>query len=96
MRWTLLASISVVALLLLNFFPHAGRPHFRYTGSDPSIRVVNLGWPLATAIYGSRSDLHVGPLARIGWPLQIVAFAAVGFATVRRTARTRSLAHQQK
>jgi hypothetical protein len=51
---------------------------------------------MATAIYDSRSGLHVGPLARIGWPLQIVAFAAVGFATVRRTARTRSLAHQQK
>jgi hypothetical protein len=96
MRWTLLASISAVALPLSNFFPHAGRPHFQYIGSDPNIGVVNLGWPLATGIYDSRSELHVGPLARVGWPLQIVAFVAVGFATVRRTVRTRSLAHQQK
>jgi hypothetical protein len=51
----------VLACLLLDVLPRFGPPEFRYTGSDPTVPVWNLGWPLALTIYDARSGLHVGP-----------------------------------
>ncbi len=59
-----LASVGIL-LLVFSLFPTFGAPHFRYTGSDPSHHVWNLGWPLATCMFDPQSPPYffVGPLA---------------------------------
>ncbi len=62
-RWApFLATYGLISLAA-DLFPTFGPPHFRYTGSDPAVHVWNLGWPVATAIYDSRSGIHVEPFA---------------------------------
>jgi hypothetical protein len=69
-RWSVLAALFVVVCLILDFFPYHGPPNFRFNGSDPSFEVWNLGWPLAMAIYDSRSGFHVGPVTIFVLPCQ--------------------------
>ena len=70
-RLTRLQMIALFCLIgcaiLLAFMPHAGAPHFRYSGSDPAHHVWNLGWPLATCIYDPATSpyLFVGPFAAV-------------------------------
>lgn len=92
MRWKIAAVLFVVACLLLNLFPTFGRPQFRYTGSDPSKHVWNLGWPSATAIYDHQSGLHVGPMAYVLVPVQCVVLvvSVVAIRLVRGKLRVRS------
>jgi hypothetical protein len=75
---------------ILGFFPTHGAPHFRYTGSDPSFPVWNLGWPIATMICDPRTGLHVGPFAYALFPMMILlGVVGIGFAVlVRRYQRT--------
>jgi hypothetical protein len=76
MRFRAVGILLIGACLLVDFFPRFGPPDFRYTGSDPATHVWNLGWPLATAIYDQRSGMHVGPLAYVLVPIEIVVLAA--------------------
>lgn len=48
-----LAFFAFLMLLfgIIDFFPWHGPPAFRYTGSDPSHHVWNLGWPIPWIIY---------------------------------------------
>jgi|GEM_PF-3146864 len=48
---------------MIDFLPHFGAPHFRYTGSDPALPVWNIGWPLALFVFDPRNGFHVGPIA---------------------------------
>ncbi len=57
-RW----AVCLVILAVIDLFPTFGPPSFRYTGGDLSVHVWNLGWPLPTMIYDSRSGLHSHPL----------------------------------
>jgi len=87
-----LVALFVAACLVADLFPWRGPPDFRYTGSDPTISVWNLGWPLATAIYDSRNGFHVGPWAYIAGAAQLSLFAIIGLALaairlLRRNAR---------
>ena len=76
-RWTLVCALYLCICLVIDFCPSFGAPYFRYTGSDPSVHVWNLGWPLALAIYDSKSGLHVGPFAFIVIGLQAFLFSVV-------------------
>ena len=49
----------------------------RYSGSDPTTMVWNLGWPLALAIYDPRSGLHMGPSVYLVPPAQLLILAVV-------------------
>ena len=73
--WTILLAVYITVCIVLNFYPTYGRPHFRYTGSDPSIAVWNIGWPLAIMIYDSNSGIHVGPFAYVLFPLELIILA---------------------
>lgn len=77
----------VAVCLAIDLLPRYGPPEFRYTGSDPTTMVWNLGWPLALAIYDPRSGLHMGPCVYLVPPAQLlilvvarVLVAAVGWA----------------
>lgn len=77
--------------LFVNLFPAYGPPNFRYTGSDPSVHVWNLGWPLATAIYDPRSGFHYAPEAFFLVAYEImVLFVGVFFAVLRVLQRSRT------
>ncbi len=83
--WKVAAVAFVLACLVVDFLPHHGVPHFRYTGSDPAYQVWNLGWPLALFIYNPRSGIHVGPFAYVVLPLQLfVAAVILGVMALRR------------
>jgi hypothetical protein len=73
----LVAAAFVMVCLGVNFLPHHGPPHFRYTGSDPAREVWNLGWPLALFIYDPPTGFQVGPFAYVVLPFQMFVFAAV-------------------
>lgn len=66
----------VAACLVMDLWPRFGPPEFRYTDSDLSVPVWNLGWPLALAVYDTRSGLHVGPLVYLILPSQVLALLA--------------------
>jgi len=74
-RWAILLAVYVTVCLVIDFCPTYGRPHFRFTGSDPSIEVWNIGWPLATMLYDSRSGIHIGPFAYVLFPLELIILA---------------------
>ncbi len=74
-RWAILLAAYVTICLVIDFCPTYGRPHFRYTGSDPSIEVWNIGWPIATMIYDYSSGIHVGPFAYVLFPLELIILA---------------------
>ena len=77
----------LLVCLTLDFFPRLGPPEFRYTGSDPTILVWNLGWPQALSIYDPRSGLHVGPSVYLVPPAQlIILLAAMALVAVVRWA----------
>lgn len=57
--WRHVAIGCLVAFVVMDLFPWHGAPYFRYTGSDPAYPVWNSGWPLALAIYDSRSGTHI-------------------------------------
>ncbi len=80
MRW--FVSLLIAAILVLDFFPHHGPPHFRYTGSDPGRHVFNIGWPMALFIYDPQTGVHVGPFAYALIPGQVVVLAIVVVALV--------------
>jgi hypothetical protein len=69
----LLILICVVA----DFFPRHGAPDFRYTGSDPTHQVWNLGWPIALTICDSASGIHLGPFLYVVVPFQVVLVSLV-------------------
>ena len=75
-RWVLGLALYVVACLAFDFRPHYGPPHFRYTGSDPSRHVWNLGWPSVTCIYDSRFGFQVGPSGYVLFHLQALGLAS--------------------
>lgn len=66
----------VLACLALDFLPRFGPPEFRYTGSDPTVPVRDLGWPLALTIYDARSGLHIGPSVYLVPPAQFLVLPA--------------------
>ena len=77
----------VVVCFALDFFPRFGPPEFRYTGSEPTFPVWNLGWPLALAIYDVRSSLHVSPSVYLVPPAQLlVLLATVAFISIVKRA----------
>src|SRR5688500_1919301 len=78
----------VLACLIVDFLPRHGPPHFRYTGSDPTSHVWNLGWPLALFVYDPRSGLHVGPFAYVVLPFEL--FLAAGSLVVVAVRRLRN------
>ena len=88
-RRTILLVVYITISLIIDFYPTYGRPHFRYTGSDPSIEVWNLGWPIATMIYDSTSGIHVGPFAYVFFPLQFVILA-FSYALIMLLCKSRS------
>ena len=81
-RFKTIFGILIVLCILANFFPRHGPPHFRYTGSDPSREVWNLGWPLVLAIYDPQYGLHVGPFACVVIPLECFIVAVGTFVSV--------------
>jgi hypothetical protein len=74
-RWAVFLAAYVTVCLIIDFYPIYGRPHFRYTGSDPSKAVWNIGWPLATMIFDDSSDIHVGPFAYVLFPMELIILA---------------------
>ena len=60
-------SSGLLAAAVLSFFPRFGPPNFRYTDSDPSHHVWNLGFPLATCIDDPVTEPHlfVGPIGSV-------------------------------
>ena len=67
----------VAVCLAIDLLPHSGPAEFRYSGSDPTTMVWNLGWPLALAIYDPRSGLHMGPSVYLVPPAQLLILAVV-------------------
>ena len=86
-RWRLACVAYVVCCALVDLFPWFGGPFFRYMGSDPSVHVWNLGWPLALFIFDSRSGLHVGPFVGPMFGLQVVVFGLIARVYVMTRAR---------
>lgn len=83
--WKAAVLVFVLACVAMNFFPHYGPPHFRYTGSDPAHEVWNLGWPLALFIYDPANGFHIGPSASIVLPAQLLILATIwGVVAIRR------------
>jgi hypothetical protein len=70
----------LIAFAVMDLFPRHGAPDFRYTGSDPAYHVWNLGWPLALAIYDSRSGIHIGPFLYVVVPVQAVVVSLIAAA----------------
>ena len=66
-RWV----VCLVLLAVIDLFPVFGPPWFRYTGADLAVHVWNLGWPMPTMIYDSRSGLHTHPLGILLIGLQV-------------------------
>lgn len=56
-----LSIVYAVLCLTVLLFPRHGSPEFRYTGSDPSYEVWNLGFPAACFIYDDRVGFAHGP-----------------------------------
>lgn len=86
-RWSKLAAIAfVVVCLVVDFVPRHTLPDFRYTGSDPSVPVWNLGWPLALFIYDPKHGFQVGPFAYLMLPFQlgVLVVGLIVLAVVRR------------
>lgn len=86
-RWSKLAAITfVVVCLVVDFVPRHTSPDFRYTGSDPSVPVWNLGWPLALFIYDPKHGFQVGPFAYLMLPFQlgVLVVGLIVLAVVRR------------
>jgi hypothetical protein len=81
--WKAAAIFLVLACLVVDVFPQHGTPHFRYTGSDPAHAVWNIGWPIALFIYDPRSGLHVGPMAYVMLPFQLLLVAVILVVTRR-------------
>ncbi len=75
----------VFACLVFDLFPRFGPPNFRYTGSDSTVPVWNLGWPHALAIYDARSGLHISPSVYFVPPAQLLGLVtAMALVTVLR------------
>jgi len=87
-RWFIGFGVYVVVCFILGLLPHHGPPHFRYPGADPHVDVWNLGWPLATMIWDSRSGLHVWPFTYALFPaLFILGLASLTVALLIRWVR---------
>jgi hypothetical protein len=84
--WWRIAIGCLVAFVVVDLFPWHGPPFFRYTGSDPTYAVWNLGWPLALSIYDPRSGVHIGPFFYFAVPFQavVLSLAAAVFLFRRR------------
>ena len=84
--WKLIAVAFVLICLAVDFLPRHAAPDFRYTGSDPTIPVWNLGWPLALFIHDPNHGFQVGPFAYLMLPFQFVVLAIglIIVAAVRR------------
>lgn len=78
--WWRIAIGCLIAFAVVDLFPRHGPPDFRYTGSDPSYHVWNLGWPLALTIYDSRSGIHIGPFLYVVVPFQAVVVSLIAAA----------------
>ena len=77
-RWIVICLLYICFCLVIDFYPRFAPPDFRYTGSDSSAEVLNLGWPMALTIYDPRSGWHAGPLALLVVGHQLfMLFAAV-------------------
>lgn len=74
-RWVIFLAAYVTVCLVIDFYPIYGRPNFRYTGSDPSIEVWNIGWPLSTMIYDDSSGIHISPFAYVLFLLELTILA---------------------
>ena len=72
----------MLLLLVAAVWPRYGAPDFRYTGSDPSRHVWNVGWPVAVVIHDPDAGLHVGPLALVVGA--VLAMGVVILAMLRR------------
>ena len=83
-RWILICSLYLLSCVVVDFVPSFGPPHFRYTGSDPSVHVWNLGWPLPYMIYDPRSGLHVDPFGVVVIGLQVLVVVVVGLVMLRK------------
>lgn len=80
-RLAYLLGLPALAILFLavDFWPRFGPPDFRYTGSDPSSTVLNLGIPIAHFIYDERVSPSFiwGPLAKYLLLAELFAFLGV-------------------
>ena len=83
--------LYVGACLFFDFLPRQGPPWFRYAGSDPSVPVFNLGWPLVTAIYHPGPGFFLGPLA---WPVFATQAVLYAVATALVAWRQRTGSHR--
>ena len=86
-----LAAALIIACAVMDLAPRHGPPEFRYSGSDPVSSVWNLGWPVALAIYDSRSGFHVGPFCYAVVPFQVAIVSAIAALSLwhRRNWRSR-------
>lgn len=76
-RRTFICVLSVLAGVVICLFPSFGPPSFRYMGSDLSVHVWNIGYPLPLMIYDARSGIHF-----CGPAIIIIAIPAVLLAAV--------------
>jgi hypothetical protein len=90
-RLRLLAAAYIVSCIVTDLFPTYGPPFFRYTGADPSFHVWNLGWPLALAIYDTRSGLHLGLFLYLVLPVQMMIALLATVAVAIRNKHNKSL-----
>lgn len=70
--WWAALIFYTVGCLLFDFYPKYGPPYFRYTGSDPSRQVWNLGLLGPSFIYDPAIGLLVGPLADVMVGAQLI------------------------
>jgi hypothetical protein len=89
--WGRAAIGCLIAFVVIDFFPWHGAPFFRYTGSDTSYVVWNLGWPLALAIYDPRSGVHIGPFFYVVAPFEGVVLSLVAAVFMFRNRRNLAL-----
>lgn len=86
-RTKVIGASYLLICLTLDFSPRFGPPAFRYTGSDPTVPVWNLGWPLALVIYDPRNGLQVGPSVYLVPPAQLlILLGAMALVAVLRWA----------
>ena len=89
---SIVALVMTIALVIVTWFPLKRPPNFRYTGSDPSRDVWNIGLPLAHFTYDPIHGLQIGPTAYAMLPLNVFAMMfVVVLCRVRAIQRRRKL-----
>lgn len=78
---TILFYSLLVIFLVMDLYPEYGSPYFRYTGSDPEDKVLNMGWPFTLFIidFNTKPFLFDGPFLIIMIPLQLIGLLIAWF-----------------